>query len=80
MLASAAEWIEARNLRNRLVHEYVRDPEEFIGALKRSGELVALLVNTFNSVNRFAAQRFSADGARFPAAIRFPASDATSAA
>ena len=80
LLASAAEWIEARNLRNRLVHEYVRDPEEFIGALKRSGELVALLVNTFNSVNRFAAQRFSADGARFPAAIRFPASDATSAA
>lgn len=73
LLTSATDWIEARNLRNRLVHEYVRDPEEFIGALKRSGELVALLVSTFNSVISFAAERFSALGGQVPDPIRVPA-------
>lgn len=69
LLTSAADWIEARNLRNRLVHAYVRDPKEFIGALKRSGALVGLLVDTFNAVNRFAAERFSDSRDSFPRPI-----------
>ncbi len=46
LLRSAREWIEARNLRNRLVHEYVTDPEEFAQALERARELTDLLLDT----------------------------------
>lgn len=73
LLSSAAEWIEARNLRNRLVHEYVRDPKEFIGALTRSGELVPLLIETFNAISSFAAERFPSAANQFPESIPFAA-------
>lgn len=59
LVASVRDWVEARNLRNRLVHEYVRDPEEFIGALERSRELVPLLISTYNAINRFSRKRFA---------------------
>ncbi len=70
LLSSAAEWIEARNLRNRLVHEYVRDPQEFTGALKRSGELVSLLIETFNAICSFATERFPESAGQFPSRLQ----------
>ena len=36
LLSSVDDWIEARNLRNRLIHEYMNDPEEFASALRRA--------------------------------------------
>ncbi len=59
LLCSVADWVEARNLRNRLVHEYMRDPEEFAGALRRASELVPLLVETYNRISRYSAERFA---------------------
>lgn len=56
-LPSLEGWIEARNLRNRLIHEYMRDPEEFAGALLRAIELVPLLETTQANL-RAASQRF----------------------
>jgi len=29
VLTSTEQWLEARNLRNRLVHEYITEPEKF---------------------------------------------------
>jgi len=45
-LNSMLDWVEARNLRNRLVYEYVEDSEEFTNAVKRALELVPLLTES----------------------------------
>ena len=45
-LASVIEWLDVRNLRNKLVHEYVTDPMEFVMALNQSHTGVTLLVAT----------------------------------
>ncbi len=58
LLGSVVDWVEARNLRNRLVHEYMRDPEDFAGALNRAHQLVSLLVQTYDNLNRYAKARF----------------------
>ncbi|XSG85251.1 MAG: hypothetical protein ACPW60_00655 [Methylohalobius sp. ZOD2] len=57
LLSSVTDWMEARALRNRLVHEYVRD-EEFAAALCRARELVPLLIRTYNALNNYAKARF----------------------
>jgi len=56
LLSSMIDWVEARNLRSRLVHEYVEDSEEFAGALNRAIELVTLLVETSDNYNVYASQ------------------------
>jgi len=56
LLRSMLDWVEARNLRNRLVHEYVEDSEEFSGALNRAIELVSLLVETSDNYSLYANQ------------------------
>jgi hypothetical protein len=66
LLASVTDWMEARNLRNRLVHEYMRDEAEFAGALNRAAELVPLLVDTYNAVNAYAGSRLSPPAQGWP--------------
>ncbi|MFZ5654725.1 MAG: hypothetical protein ACOY42_10080 [Pseudomonadota bacterium] len=75
LLASVNDWLEARNLRNRLVHEYLRDPAEFAGALRRAGELVPLLVTTYNAINAFARARFGSDAGQWPGLLTVPPQD-----
>jgi len=58
LVEAVAGWIEARNLRNRLVHEYMRDPSEFAAALNRAGALVSLLINAYNVMRDYAEDRF----------------------
>ena len=58
-LASVIEWLDVRNLRNKLVHEYVTDPMEFVMALNQSHTGVTLLVATYNGINLFARLRVS---------------------
>lgn len=53
LLASVDDWVEARNLRNKLVHEYMYEPEEFAAALNRAGELVPLVAETYEGLNRY---------------------------
>lgn len=43
---SASDWAELRLLRNRMVHEYVREPQDLVDALNAAHEGVADLVNT----------------------------------
>jgi uncharacterized protein with HEPN domain len=57
-LPSVADWVEARNLRNRLIHEYMRDPEEFAQALRRAMDLTPLLEQTREKLAE-AAKRFT---------------------
>jgi uncharacterized protein YutE (UPF0331/DUF86 family) len=34
VIDSAASWLEARKLRNRLIHEYMTDPAEFAADMR----------------------------------------------
>ncbi|WP_299021596.1 MULTISPECIES: hypothetical protein [unclassified Tepidimonas] len=45
-LANAEAWLEARALRNRLIHEYQKDPALLADALNLAHERVGLLVAT----------------------------------
>ena len=69
LLSSVDEWIEARNLRNRMIHEYMRDPEEFVQALNRARDLIPVLVNTYNAVNAYAAEHWG-EGEEWPPPLR----------
>ena len=42
-IASVDTWLEARRLRNRMIHEYVRDPLELASALNQAHAAVAVL-------------------------------------
>ncbi|QOJ23076.1 MAG: hypothetical protein HRU78_04975 [Gammaproteobacteria bacterium] len=59
-LPSVEDWLNARNLRNKLIHEYVSDPEEFAVALNKAHEMVSLLIAVYSSINRYARSRISA--------------------
>ena len=60
LLPSVEQWLDARNLRNKLIHEYVSDPEEFAAALNKAHWTVSLLVSAYNSINRYARSRIPA--------------------
>ncbi|MDV6340897.1 hypothetical protein R2103_03825 [Nitrosomonas sp. Is24] len=60
LLPSVEHWLNARNLRNKLIHEYVSDPEEFAAALNKAHATVSLLVTVYNSINRYARSRIPA--------------------
>ncbi|MEJ2577261.1 MAG: hypothetical protein P8106_11465 [Gammaproteobacteria bacterium] len=66
LLASTLDWVEARNLRNRLVHEYQHDPSEFAQALNRAHQLVPLLADTYNRLRRYAGDHGLIEGASLP--------------
>ena len=69
LLESVEQWVEARNLRNRLFHEYMRDADEFAQALVRARQLVSLLVRTYNAVNRHAATRWASGSESWPSLL-----------
>lgn len=57
LLRSADDWLAARKLRNRMVHEYVRNPAELAEALNEGHSLVPLLAEFGEGVARFSAKR-----------------------
>jgi hypothetical protein len=57
LLTSVVEWLDVRNLRNKLIHEYMVDAEEFAIALNQTHAVVTLLVATYNAINLFAHSR-----------------------
>ena len=79
LLRSVTDWLEARNLRNRMVHEYMRDEAEFAGALNRAAELVPLLIDTYNAIHAHVRTRFAAPAQGWPAELpaTMPTQDST---
>ena len=66
---SVENWLAARTLRNRLVHEYMENPEAFAEDLALAKPYTHLLVNTFNNLREFAERRMDIDDARLPAKL-----------
>jgi hypothetical protein len=60
LLTSVVEWLDVRNLRNKLIHEYMADAEEFAQALNQAHVVVQWLLATYNAINLFARARISA--------------------
>lgn len=57
VLPSTERWLEARNLRNRPVHEYITDPARFAEDLVLAREYSLMLLDTFNRLLRYAMTR-----------------------
>lgn len=62
LLSSVIDWLDARNLRNRLVHDYMADAETFAVMLNKAHALVPLLVATYNAILAYARERLTATG------------------
>ncbi len=50
-------WLEARGLRNALVHEYMEDPAAFARDLRLARDYSRMLLATYNRVRDFAVHR-----------------------
>lgn len=66
VLENVEHWLEARKLRNRLVHEYMEDEEDFAKDLMLAKKYSFLLVDCFNRVCDFATTRMDLDKKRIP--------------
>lgn len=69
VLRSTEEWLTARKLRNRLVHEYMSDVRDFATALNRSRELAIMLVDTYNNLREDLPHRLPIQSDELPPAI-----------
>jgi len=73
VVANVGTWLEARKLRNRLVHEYMEDPEEFAEGLNLASHYSLTLIDTYNRVRDFALHRMGLGESALPASLVMPA-------
>ena len=72
VLEDVERWLEARNLRNRLVHEYIERTEDFVEDLELAKEYTRVLVETYNRVRTFAATQMGIDEEKLPKHLILP--------
>ena len=65
-------WLEARNLRNRLIHEYASLPEDFAADLILAQGYTPMLMSVYNKVRRFAVERMGLEEANLPGPLALP--------
>lgn len=66
VISDVEQWLEARKLRNRLIHEYIENPETFAENLKLAKKYSLMLVNCFNQIRNFAATRMAVKENKLP--------------
>jgi hypothetical protein len=74
ILADVQRWLEARNLRNRLVHEYANSPEDFAEDLMLARERTSILFSTYNQLRHYAAERMDFEESGLPSQLPMPGS------
>lgn len=57
-IADAESWIQARELRNRLIHEYMTDAERFAVDIRAAGGLVGMFRQSYGRFLAMAEERF----------------------
>jgi len=72
VLTSTEQWLEARNLRNRLVLEYMTEPEKFAEDLALAKEYSLVLLDTFNRLRQDAIARMGHKAENLPEALILP--------
>lgn len=66
VLASSIEWMEARKLRNRLVHEYAASAAEFADDLQLASHFTPMLIETYTAMRNDLPKRLGIDEALLP--------------
>lgn len=69
VITDVEQWLEARKLRNRLVHEYMDDAAKFAEDLNLAKGYSRLLCETYNNVREFAQTRMNLDASDLPASL-----------
>jgi hypothetical protein len=72
VLTSTERWLEMRNLRNRLVHEYMTDPAKFAQDLVLAKEYSLILIETFNRLRQDATTRMGHKNESLPEELILP--------
>lgn len=60
LIGSSQEWLDLRNQRNKLIHEYISNPAEFADTLMHAHQFVAQLIHTYNQTRNAAMAHFTA--------------------
>lgn len=71
-IESVQKWLEARKLRNRLVHEYMEDIRDFSEALALAREYSLMLLRTYNCIRDFCLQRMELAEESLPPLLSIP--------
>jgi hypothetical protein len=66
VVETTERWLEARNLRNRLVHEYMEDAGIFAEDLELAKAYSRMLLETYDRLRNFAKTRMGIDEAKLP--------------
>ena len=61
LLPSARNWVNMRQLRNKLVHEYVEDEDEFASSLNTANKYIDELIQIFRNIKRYAKNNLELD-------------------
>lgn len=72
VLDSTEVWLEARKLRNRLIHEYMTSPAEFADGLLLAKDYALMLMDTHENLRRDARSRLNLPESRLPEMILRP--------
>jgi len=72
VLTSTERWLEMRNLRNRLVHEYMTAPAKFAEDLILAKEYSLILIETYNRVRQDAITRMGHKKESLPEELSLP--------
>lgn len=78
VLDNVERWLEACKLRNRLVHEYMQNPETFAEDLALAKEYSLLLLSCYNHLRDYASARMGLEESRLPQKVAFPGQSTTS--
>jgi hypothetical protein len=60
VIENTEQWLQARKLRNRLIHESMESPSAFAADLNLAREYTAMLMETYDRLYKFAATRMQA--------------------
>lgn len=61
LIKSADEWLEMRGLRNRLVHEYIDQPEDLALTLERACQFTERMHADYFAIRAYATSRLKVD-------------------
>ncbi len=66
VVSSTEQWLEARTLRNRLVHEYMEDPALFAEDIHLALDLSSILFDAYAQVREYAASYMEVNRSTLP--------------
>lgn len=72
VLTSTERWLQIRNLRNRLVHEYMTEPAKFVEDLALAKEYSLMLIYTYNRMRQDAIMRMGHKKESLPQDLTLP--------